>query len=79
MSEQFCVIYCSEDGIVSFQMVNKEELLRRIHEKYYGNSPFVQLREGQRVIDAGERVGTYIIKGESVIPLAKHVVTEWEI
>lgn len=78
MNETYCIIYCSEDGDTSLQMVTRETLLERLNEDYYGKMPVFELKNGQHV-NCGDVAGIYIIKGVSVIPQPKKVVTEWDI
>jgi hypothetical protein len=78
MNEMFCVISCNEDGDTTLDMITRETLLSRLKESYYGQMPIYQLKKGDRV-NCGEKIGIYIIKGKSIMPRAKQVVTEWDI
>lgn len=78
MSETYCIISTSEDGDVYIAVVTREELLARLDESYYGDTPIKTLKVGDH-IDCQEKSGIYIIKGETVTPKAKTIVTAWDI
>lgn len=74
----YYVITTSEDGDVSFQALDKETLLQRLNEGYWGNCLIKQIKPGE-CHDVRERTGIYIITGELVLPKPKTRVVEWEI
>lgn len=79
MTEPFCVIVCSEDGDVTLQTIDRETLLKRLNESYWGNLPIHPGPEKGEFMDGRSRACIYIIKGEFVVPQPKRVVTEWDV
>jgi hypothetical protein len=78
----YFIISTSEDGDVSMDSVDKEELLKRITpdehgETYYGHR---EIRDTLPMFrDLQAKAGIYIIKGDLVIPRPAEVVKTFEV
>lgn len=69
----YFVIDASEDGEVSVNRLSKEELEKRLNEKYWGSEPKF-LSEND---DLARIAGLMIIKGGLITPQPKKVVEQW--
>ena len=77
MEDTYFVIHNS-DGDTTVEAVNKEELLERIEENYYGEVlPFDRLPQNNDTNYWGNRI--LIIKGKIVSPVAKQIITKYNI
>ncbi len=81
----YFLVTTDEDGDVSLETVNKEELLRRLTPDAdgYAELPAKSVRFEPSTGDCGHdlqaKSGTFIIKGELVTPKPVEVVTAFEI
>ncbi len=79
----YFIISTSEDGEPSLRVIEKEELIKDLtpHSDGHADLPikevYVELPQGYT--DLSARAGTYIIKGELVVPKPKKVVETFEI
>lgn len=74
----YFIIAQTEDGINISEPLSKEEVLRRVEEKYYGNIPI--LNRMPLMIDSSlYDNGLIIIKGDIVMPKPVQTVTKYDI
>lgn len=76
MREEYFII-SNSDGDTTVEAVDKETLLQRIEEEYYGKGVYGELPKENDTNYWGD--GILIIKGKVVSPVAKQVVTKYEI
>lgn len=78
MKEQYFII-SNSDGDTTVDVVDKETLLERIDDGYYGNDrkPFKELPKENDTNYWSD--GILIIKGKVVSPVAEQVVTKYNI
>jgi hypothetical protein len=78
VSDFYYVIHTSEDGEPSLEVLSKEELVERLDDDHYGDSLNIQPLIPKR-IDLSAHAGTYIIRGQRVVPHAVEKVKRWEV
>lgn len=75
MKDNYIVIYCSEDGDKGIESYSEEELEARLNENYWGKN--VKFGTADENLDMF--VGIIIIKGNTIIPKAKEVITKYKL
>jgi hypothetical protein len=78
MDEKYFVISCSEDGETTVEVMDKETLLERIGEEYWGSKEVLtEIPENTDTNYWGN--GMLIIKGKMVTPKPEQIVTRYNI
>jgi len=71
-------VITNSDGDISMMPLEKEDLLKKLNEKYWGDIEFKPLHWLQN--HGLERLdGAILIKGHIVIPLEKETVVEFDV
>lgn len=71
-------IFTNDDGDPSLKPLTRNELLKNLNQKYYGNVEFRTLE--WLIANSVEYLnGAILIKGEIVVPHAKETVTEFDV
>lgn len=74
----YYVLYCSEDGDVHLERFTKQRLEKALADEDWGPDVKIHLcSEIPRRLESA--VGIFIIKGQSIVPQPKTVVTAWEL
>lgn len=76
MSDNFFVI-CNSDGDTSVTQLSKEELLKKLEEKYWGNIEFLEKINERDTNYWGKNI--LIIKGDIISPKPKTVITSYDV
>lgn len=74
--EYYTVLYCSEDGGHSLEVLDKARLEEKLNESYWGDCEVRVITPNQH-IDLSSCAGLFIIKGVPVQPKAEEKVTKW--
>lgn len=76
--DKYYVIYGSEDGDATMDVLDATQLRKKLQDGYWGNPKF-KLPDEKEFIDIREIQGLIIIRGEAFIPKAVKVETDWEL
>lgn len=79
MQELYYVVSCSEDGDTSLSAYTKEALERALAEQDWGSDVEIHTVSSGGSVDLQTKAGIFIIKGTSVVPKEKAVVTKWSV
>lgn len=71
------IVVSNSDGDLRFEQVEKEELLERVADNYYGTKEFVMNLKESDPNYWGDKI--MIIKGEVVVPKPKKIIDSFDI